>query len=426
MAKRRGFFAELNHQAQLAEKKRAQQARANARAQATALRQYEQARKAADRSARTAASASEAQRKAAEKEAAALQVESRQAEAASMNADLAQTYGEIDTILAATLEVDDYIDLNALRIGRVEHPAFDGGEHAVRLAPPREPHYPPRPFWQEPPAPTGLGAALGGRRRHAEAIAQARLQFEAALADAQRHANALHFQYEQDCAAHQRAEQARLQALDERRHRYEQECVEREQHAAETNAQVDRLINDLAFDIPWAIQEYISIVLSNSVYPEVFPVEHDFRFDLATRELNLTARVPEPPQIPTVKEYKYVKAKDEITTTRLSATDQKARYAGAVWQVAIRTLHEIFEADRVGRIHTISLTVDTTTIDPATGQPTVIPLVIVGAARESFSTFDLANVVPEATLDHLGAARSKNPFALTPADTSRGVRGRAR
>jgi restriction system protein len=52
----------------------------------------------------------------------------------------------------------------------------------------------------------------------------------------------------------------------------------------------------------------------------------------------------------------------------------------------------------------------------------MVPLVVVAADRETFNKFDLSNVVPKATLEHLGAALSKSPFDLTPADTSLGVR----
>jgi restriction system protein len=51
-------------------------------------------------------------------------------------------------------------------------------------------------------------------------------------------------------------------------------------------------------------------------------------------------------------------------------------------------------------------------------------MVIVAADRQTFSHFDLTNVVPRATLEYLGAAVSKSPFDLTPADTSHGVRAR--
>ncbi len=159
-------------------------------------------------------------------------------------------------------------------------------------------------------------------------------------------------------------------------------------------------------------------------YPDAFPVSYDYEFDLSNRELRLTVTVPPPSDVSAVKEYRYVKAKDLITSTQLTLKAQKDRYADAVHQVAVRTLHEIFEADRGGKIHSIALTLGTEARSPATGLSDAIPLVIVAADRQTFSHFDLTNVVPRATLDYLGAAVSKSPFDLTPADTSHGVRAR--
>jgi restriction system protein len=183
-------------------------------------------------------------------------------------------------------------------------------------------------------------------------------------------------------------------------------------------------INDLAFDVESAIQDYVGVVLSNSVYPDAFAVTYEHKFDIGSRELTLAVSVPEPSSIPAVKEYRYVKAKDEIVPAALPVKAQRERYSNAVWQVAVRTLHEIFEADRAGKIRSVALTVGTSHIAPTTGRPEEVPLVIVAADRDAFTTFDLANVVPHATLTHLGAALSKAPFDFAPADTSAGVRVR--
>ena len=83
----------------------------------------------------------------------------------------------------------------------------------------------------------------------------------------------------------------------------------------------------------------------------------------------------------------------------------------------------MFEADRAAKIRTISLTVSTEAIDSATGRVKSTPLIAVAAERETFLSFDLGYVVPVATLQHLGALVSKNPFDLVPIDTSKGVRG---
>ena len=425
MAKR-GFFAELNHQAQLAERQRQRQAVATNRASVAAHREAERAVRSAENAASAVLRASAADRKAAEKEAARLHLDSRLAEVEAMNTDLATTYAEIDSMLATTLAVDDFVDLEQLRVTKVQHPPFDPGDLGRPTPELGALEYPPQPEWQEPPAPHGLGGAFGGKKRHEEHVAQARVQYDAAYRAWHEQATATHAAYLSRIAERESTERARLSALVLATARYEEERRQREQEAAAHNADLDRFINELAFDVESAIQDYVGIVLSNSVYPDGFPVAHDHHFDLGARELTLTAKVPAPGSLPTMKEYKYVKAKDEITSTALPAREQKDRYASAVWQVAVRSLHEVFEGDRAGRVHSISLTVVSDHIAPHSGLPESVPLVVVGADREAFMAFDLANVIPHATLTYLGAAVSKSPFDLTPADTSHGVRARGR
>lgn len=422
MAKR-GFFAEINYQAQQAEKRSRQQQAANYRAHVAAAQEMERSRKAAESARATADRASIADQKAAEKESARLRVESRLAEVASLNANLARDFEDIDGLLACTLEVDDYIDLESLKIS-VEHPPFDPGALGVSAPAMPELVYPPEPVYQEPVAPSGLSAAFGGKKRHQEAIQTAITAHDTARRQWHEQATALHASYVAEMASRQKREEERLSRLASAESAYQDECRRREEEAAAHNQELAKLINELAFDVESAIQEYVGIVLSSSVYPEVFAVSHDYQFSLDTRELSLTATVPEPSAIPSVKEYRYIKAKDEIAPTALPVKAQKDRYANAVWQVAVRTLHEVFEADRAGKVHSISLTVGVDRIAPATGRPETVPLVIVAADRGTFGSFDLANVVPQATLTHLGAAMSKSPFDVTPADTSRGVRAR--
>jgi len=284
--------------------------------------------------------------------------------------------------------------------------------------------YPPQPTYEEPPAPKGLSGAFGGKKRHAEAIVQAQATHQQAQREWHEKASKLHAAHVERLAEREKQEADRLVKLAEAEAAYQAECAQRETDATARNEELTKFINDLAFDVAYAIEDYVGIVLSNSVYPDAFAIEHDHSFDLATRELTLKVDIPEPTSLPTVKEHRYMKAKDEITSTQLPAKVQKDRYTSAVHQVALRSLHEVFEADRAGKIHSIALTVGVNRVAPATGKPEYVPLVIVASDRDTFNSFDLANVVPLATLNHLGAAVSKSPFDLTPADTSRGVRQR--
>lgn len=431
MARRRGFFAELQHQSQLTAKRNTQQQAAFQRAQVRAaaeaqrtLRDAERAQAQAVRFATLDAKAAQAERKTAEAKALRLHREARRAEVDSLNAELASAKDQIDSILAATLAVDDFVDLNQLR-STITHPAF---EVPPDLAPPTPdvpvPMPPPAPAFQEPAAPRGLAGLVGGKRKHLEAVAAARTVHERATTEWRAQVDKL----ESDTATARRRrdelEHKRLARIDDARTTYETECADREIESAEQNERLDKLIGELAFDVPAAITEYVGIVLSNSIYPEVFPVEHDYEFDLATRELTLKALIPPPDTLPATKEYRYVQSRDEITSTSLPQKEVKERYSSAVAQTAIRSLHEIFEADRAAKIQLIALAVAVARIDPATGQPAEVPLLAVAVDRPTFTAFDLGNVVPLATLQHLGALISKSCFDLVPIELAKSVQRR--
>lgn len=417
MAKKSGL-AQFQRAMKAAAREAERSANARAREHQAALRRAEQARRAEERAAAQAARASEAERKRMEKEARAAHAEAMQAEVESRNAALEDVYDEIDGLLAATLEVDDYVDLATLRV-KADHPPFES-QHEKPLPPPERLQPPPEPTLDTPPAPSGLGS-LFGKKKHAEAVAAAEAAHAEAVAVWRAEVEALPVKQAELDAQHAADEEERSHRLTEDRAKYDAECAAREAEAAEQNAAVDQLIANLGYGATEAVEEYVAIVLANAVYPDSFPVEPEFSFDPATAELTLRALVPGPEAVPNIKAYKYVKASDEITSTPLSQKAQKDRYNGAVEQVALRLLHEVFEADRRGIVKAVSLEVGTETIDPATGQHTYIPFVAVAADRETFMAFDLSAVVPSATLDHLGAAVSKNPLGLVAADTS-GIR----
>lgn len=420
MAKR-GFFAELNHQMKQAEKSRLQQEAAAVRAHNAAVREQERARRVAERARATADRAQAAELKATEREAKRLYAEAREAETAALNSQLEVVYDQVDTLLRATLDVDDYVDLESLR-SVPKHPPFSAGPLGTPIPEVQPARILPPPVCKEPEPPKGLSGIFGGKKKHAEAIEAAQRGFDQRMQAHAEYVENENRNYREAVEARNVAEVRRQQQFAAAEERYERECLQREESARQANDKLDELINNLAFDVPQAIEDYVGIVLSNSIYPEFFPVDHAYSFDIGSRELSLTVICPEPASIPAVKEYRYIKSRDEIAPTALSLKAQRDRYSRAVMETAVRTLHEIFEADRAAKIVSIALTVLVRHVSPSTGLREEVPLVQVGVARETFIEFDLSQVDPEATLKHLGAALSKNFFALTPAETTRSVR----
>lgn len=413
MARRKGFLAEMQRQARLAE----QRQRAAAREHAAAVRRAEQLAKAEQRAALQLERANEADRKRLEKEAREAHVASQQAEADKLNAALAAIYDGLDNLLSATLDVDDHVDLNDLR-QVAEHPPFTDTHLEIPTPEPTDISDPEPPVFQAPPPPSGL---FGRKKKMAAAQEAAEADYAAEYARWEQEVNELPRLRQEQLERFEATEKLRIQALEEAKARYDSECQAREIAVAEHNEWLDQFIVNLSYGDVEAIQEYVSMVLANSVYPADFEVDYVPKFAPESSELTLQVLIPSPDQIPSVKSYRYVKSSDEISATALSQKDAKERYAGIIHQVALRTVHEIFEADRRNIIQSISVDLGTSTINPATGQVTYIPFCAVAVSREAFDEIDLSAITPSATLDHLGASVSKNPLALTPANGS-GVR----
>lgn len=424
MAKKRGIWAEMQRAAREAERDQRRRQVAQERALLAAQRDAERSRKAAERAAQQLARATAAERAAAERESKRLYQEARQDEVDVLNAELASQYEELDGLLAATLEVDDYVDLDDLK-QEVHRSDFEPGALGTPARKSSPPVYPDEPVYSAPAQPTGLSAMFGGKKKYEAEVVAAQQALERNRQAWAYHCQQLDATYKNFLSEWEDAEAERVRRLDLAKREHEKQFKEHEEAVVAANAELAELKTNLAFDVPSAIEEYVQIVLANSTYPDFFPVGSSATFDLPTRELTVSLSLPDPSGIPTVKEYKYKKASDEITATQLPAKAQKDRYASVVHQIAVRTLHEIFEADRAEKINSVSLTLQVPRVSPATGQPEEVPLVQVAAAREEFSNFDLSNVEPRATLEHLGAALSKNPHGLTPANTSAGVRKRA-
>ncbi|HEY5856543.1 MAG TPA: hypothetical protein VIW24_21530 [Aldersonia sp.] len=421
MGRKRGFFAELQHQQRLAEQRQRREHASAVRAHNAAVREADRAQREYERAVAEAERAADRQRWEAEARARAAREKALHTDAEAKTQQALSSFEQIDSILAATLEVDDYVDIATLK-QKAEHPPFTAPGLETPTPKPRLESLPSEPQFAPPPEPTGMSKVFG-KKRHAEVVAQAHAAWtqehqqwsiQAHRVIPERNAKLLE--------EHAAAEKRRLERLAAAQQEYERDCAARERSVVEANAKLNQFAQALADNHPQAIHEYVGIVLGNSVYPDAFEVEYDYEFDAGLSELTVSVIVPPPSDMPAVKLYKYMPKTGDTRESPCTQKEQRERYNGAVAAVAVRTFHEVFESDREGRIQTISLTVQTETANPATGLVESFPLVAAAADRTEFSSFDLGNVDPTLTLDHMRASVSKNAFALKRISTARGVR----
>lgn len=104
---------------------------------------------------------------------------------------------------------------------------------------------------------------------------------------------------------------------------------------------------------PHSIIENCDLVLNNSKYPDYFPKTYELDYNPDKEHLIIDFCLPQIESLPRTKSVKYVKTEDNFKETSISNTALNQLYSSVVFQVAIRTVHEIFEADVVNAISTV-------------------------------------------------------------------------
>jgi restriction system protein len=421
MARRTGILAQMQREAARRQRQQQQDQAAHVRRQQQFQRQAVRAEREAIRSAAAAVRLSEQMVKAdararadAEKQQKLAHLEARQATATRQNADLQSTVADLEQLLAATLDVDDYLDFDSLKKAD-DHPAFDPGPLATPLVRPVPEPLPPRPSFDRfaPAPPTGMAKLFGGKA-HEKAVAAAGQEFALADGQWQQHVAAVQHRFAELDRRYQAAEQERKRKLAAAEQEYRRECEQRAREVAEHNSDVEAFAASFRAGEPQSIVDYFTLVLANSDYPDSFPQSYRVAYVPESKQLVVEYELPTIGCVPVDREFRYVKTKDEITSVARPVKDIRALYGSVVAQTTLRTVHEIFEADRGGLVDTLVFNAVVNTTDPATGKQISPCLVTLRTTRDLVAELDLARVDPMACLEHLHASVSKKPGELAP------------
>lgn len=378
MARRSGVVHTIVKASHEAEKNRVRQQQEFERAQTQAAREADRALKAFQR-----AQVADA------KERARLYAEARSAETDLKNEQLSSYVSQLNQLLHQTLGVDDYFDLETLKSPVLVQP-FNPGSLAVAQ---------PEPVLTSflPPQPSGLkGMMPGAKAKHAQMVEAATSHFNAEM------------------QKFLEREDARRQALERAKLQHEVLVVAATRKAQLQHAEIDQLNAELIDRQPDAVVQYFSLVLESSLYPDGFPQHAKLAFVPESKQLVVEYDLPAYDVVPEVGSFKFTKSKDEIASSARPATQRKALYASIIAQITLRTLHELFESDRLQHLESIVLNGYVDSIDAGTGQPARTCVVTVRTSRDVFDGIDLSRVDPAACLRMLNASVSKSPNELAP------------
>jgi len=181
------------------------------------------------------------------------------------------------------------------------------------------------------------------------------------------------------------------------------------------------------------IHALVQLVLSTSRIPLWCRSALDVEFIEETGIVVIDCQWPAPDELPAIKEFKYVRSRQEFQIVRLKDADLSRAYAEFIYQLVLLTLFEAFEADKLAAINAVSLNGYVRSIDRSTGQEVNPCIVTIQVTREDFLPINLSLVEPKACfrkLKGIGSAELVGLTAIAPImrssrEDSRFVEGRS-
>jgi restriction system protein len=182
-----------------------------------------------------------------------------------------------------------------------------------------------------------------------------------------------------------------------------------------TNAAIDAQRDAyLKGNSPQAILDYCDLVLSRSEYPDYFPQSYELDYSVETKVLIIDYQLPPVGAIPTLKEVKYVQSRDELVEKYIMQSHLNKLYDSVLYQVALRTIHELYEADQVDAIASVVFNGYVEAVDPGTGVEHNSCVLSLQAGKEEFTRVNLSRVDPKACFKGLKGIAASRLHTITP------------
>jgi restriction system protein len=95
------------------------------------------------------------------------------------------------------------------------------------------------------------------------------------------------------------------------------------------------------------VEFHSRLVLEDSPYPERFPKSFSVEYNPDNKVLIIDYELPGPEDLPRLKEVKYIASRDEYQEKFITESASKKLYDGAIYQVCLRTIYELFQNDQI-------------------------------------------------------------------------------
>ena len=300
----------------------------------------------------------------------------------------------LENILRDGLEIDHLLDWDSLKSRAsfsVAHPAAPSPDPIPPLPPPVV--FPPAlSFWDK---------LIPSRRARKTALAAEELR------DQERRWEGLK---EQVVQSNKKREYSYLADLKN----WEEEKLSFGRSQKEQHAKVDSwraAYQEKQLDV---LTDYWELVLSRSEYPDSFPKSLSLDYLPQSKVLIVEYHLPDISSLPTLKELKYIATRNLFQEVHVSDAWLNRVYDDVLYQITLRTIHELFQSDSVDTLGTVVFNGWVNSIDRSTGHEVNACILSVQAEKAEFTLMNLANVEPKACFRKLKGVSGSKLISLNP------------
>ncbi len=319
---------------------------------------------------------------------------------------------EMSAILEHTLSIDDTIDWDSLKTNA----PYD-------VSKPRPPARPDMPALELPrkPEPTdlryqpdiGFFDSIFSSRKTRKIDAANQL-FNNDLNLWQSQVNELEAEHRKRVEDLQHAFQHRLEAYHQNLAEWRNAKSEFEKEQESANRAIDEHRERYLAAEHRAVIEYCEFVLANSQYPDSFPQEFEIEYRPEPKIMIVEYQLPDISDLPNTKEVKYIKSRREFSEKQISQAQLNKLYDSVIYQIALRTIHELFEADAASAIDAIVFNGVVESIDAATGHEIRPCILSLQTSKAEFEAIALGRVEPKACFKKLKGVAGARLHSLAP------------
>lgn len=176
---------------------------------------------------------------------------------------------------------------------------------------------------------------------------------------------------------------------------------DRREKANRRNRKIERLKASFRSGRPRAVKSYFNRVLHASEYPPSFPKQYSLKYIPEPRHLIVEYELPGVDIAPEIKNQRNRGKLPRIARMPMARQRLMQLCGSVIAQVALRTIHEIFQADRTEKVDRIWFKGYVKVTDRVTDQDKLLSVVRIRITRDKFLSINLRSVDPVACLKGL-------------------------